>query len=456
MSSRRLDDAALGACLVTGGAGYLGHHLAEELLRRGCRVRVFDLAPVEFTDERIDGVRGDIRDPSAVRKACEGIDTVFHTVAILDFHRFPDRARREFSEGINVGGVENVVRACREAGVKRLVHTSTNNVTFAGPVIEGDETWPYAEEARDLYTRTKIRGEKLALAANGGDGLLTCAIRPGGIYGPGEDMILGRFTENLAAGRFRAIIGDGTALSDNSYIDNLVEGHVEAALHLVPGSPVCGQAYFVTDGEPINYFEFFRPLVEGLGYRFPTRSVPGAAVAGLMWLWELAGRFVPLPEPPLFSLEVRKLVVSHYSSVERARRDFGWTPKLGTREGVARCIPWARELYAAVERVDRPHWAYWLAIPFGMGLTAVLAFSGDAHALWEANVTTWTPRWLLAGIFVWAAGVHVYKGMKAVRSAERAGLHQTSLSWGWQTFLLGFPSLGLLEKRVERMNQPDD
>ena len=100
---------------------------------------------------------------------------------------------------------------------------------------------------------------------------------------------------------------------------------------------------------------------------------------------------------------------------------------------------------------DRPHWAWWLAIPFGMGLLAVLAFSASAHTLWEARVTSWTPQPLLIGVFVWAALLHVYKGMKAVRIAEQAGLHATSMAWGWQTFLLGFPSLGLLEKRVAEL-----
>ena len=85
-----------------------------------------------------------------------------------------------------------------------------------------------------------------------------------------------------------------------------------------------------------------------------------------------------------------------------------------------------------------------------MGLLALLAFSPDAHAAWSAQVTSWTPRWLLQGIFVWAALVHVYKGMKAVRLAERAGLRATSLAWGWQTFLLGFPSLARLEQRIRQ------
>jgi deazaflavin-dependent oxidoreductase (nitroreductase family) len=86
-----------------------------------------------------------------------------------------------------------------------------------------------------------------------------------------------------------------------------------------------------------------------------------------------------------------------------------------------------------------------------MASLGVLAFNAEAHAVWSETVTTWTPRWLLQGVFVWAVALHVYKGMKAVRMAERAGLHETSMGWGWQTFALGFASLSLLEKRIEQM-----
>jgi hypothetical protein len=159
---------------------------------------------------------------------------------------------------------------------------------------------------------------------------------------------------------------------------------------------------------------------------------------------------LPLPAPPLTALELRKITVSHYSRIEKARRDFGWQPRVSPEEAVRRCLPYVRGLFARAERVERPHWAWWIAIPAGMGLLGVLAFSPAAHAAWSARVTTWTPRVLLQTIFLWAVLVHVYKGMKAVRIAERAGLRATSLAWGWQTFLLGFASLGRLERYVEQ------
>jgi 3beta-hydroxy-delta5-steroid dehydrogenase/steroid delta-isomerase len=236
------------------------------------------------------------------------------------------------------------MQAAAEAGVSRLVHTSSNNVTLDGPVLDGDESTPYAYGARDIYTETKIRGEQIVLGANDKAGLLTCAVRPGGIYGPGDPLMLPRMVEQLARGVFVATIGDGSALSDNTFIDNLVDGEICAARHLVPDSPACGQAYYVTDGAPLNYFEFFRPFVEGLGYDFPRFKIPAWPLRGVAWLGEWLHVYLGLPAPPLSRLELRKIVVSHYNRIDKARRELGWEPPVGPEAAVERCLPYCREL----------------------------------------------------------------------------------------------------------------
>jgi 3beta-hydroxy-delta5-steroid dehydrogenase/steroid delta-isomerase len=443
----------LGHCLVTGAAGYLGRHLAAELLRQGQRVRGFDVAPAALSHRHYEHVQGDVADLEAVRKACAGVDTIFHTAAVLDFARFAGAAQRERSHAVNVRGVEHLVRAAREAGAVRLVHTSSNNVTFDDAVIDGDETRPYAARSRDLYTETKILGEQVALAANGHGGLLTCAIRPGGIYGPGEQLVFPRVIEECARGRYVAKIGDGSALSDNTFIDNLVDGEIEAARHLLPGSPVCGQAYFVTDGRPLNYFDFFRPVVEALGFRHPVRAVPAGLVAASMSVWEALHHALGelgVPRPPLLSLEVRKIAVSHYNRIDKARRDFGWQPRVSPEEAIGRMVEPCRRLLAEHERerVERPAAGWWVAILGGMGALALLALSPDAHAAAERVLGVFAPRPLLLGVLAWALGLHVWKALRAVQMAERLGLRRTTLAWGWQTFALGFASLSLLERRA--------
>jgi hypothetical protein len=103
-----------------------------------------------------------------------------------------------------------------------------------------------------------------------------------------------------------------------------------------------------------------------------------------------------------------------------------------------------------LEIVERPHPAWWVAILAGMTLTGTLAISDSAYGWFAAHATALLPRWAIAATFVWACWLHVKKGLRAVQLAERAGLHATALGWGWQTFLLGFASLGLLEKRIAR------
>jgi 3beta-hydroxy-delta5-steroid dehydrogenase/steroid delta-isomerase len=321
-----LEIAELGRCLVTGAAGYLGSHLVRALAARGLAVRAFDRRAIEAADPRVEPLRGDVTRLDDLRKACEGVDSVFHTAAVFHFARFARPAQRAEAQAVNVGGVENLVRAAAEAGVRRLVHTSSNNVTFGAPVFGGDESRAYADGARDLYTATKIAGERAALAADGRAGLRTCALRPGGIYGPGERMMLGRVVDEAARGRFVATLGDRPARCDNVYVENLVDAQLAAARHLFPGSPVCGRAYFVSDGAPANAWEFFRPLLTGLGLPFPRWNVPTApALAGALAA-EWAHRWLRTPAPFLTHLEVRKTALSHWNSNARAQRDFGWRP----------------------------------------------------------------------------------------------------------------------------------
>jgi hypothetical protein len=262
--------------------------------------------------------------------------------------------------------------------------------------------------------------------------------------------MLRKLAQQLAAGRYVATIGDGSALSDNTHVQNLADGKIEAARHLVPGSPLPGQAYFITDGQPINYFEFFRPLVTGVGLAHPERRVPAGLVHACMTAWEWAHAKLGAPAPLLRSLEVRRTAISHYNRIDKARRDFGWTPKLSQADVFPACLAYVRRVMSEHESVDRPHWAWWLAILGGMTLTGALAISDSAHAWFAAHVTALLPQPLIGAVFAWACWLHVRKGLRAVQIAERAGLRETALGWGWQTFLLGFASLGLLEARVAK------
>ena len=227
--------------------------------------------------------------------------------------------------------------------MKRLVHTSSNNVVFDREIELGDESERYAEGRLDLYTRTKRDAERHVLESNAGQ-LATTALRPGGIYGPGERHHLPRLVRELLAHRFIATVGDGSARADNIYIENLVDVHIAAARALARGV-AGGRAYFVSDGEPTNYFEFFRPLIEDLGYRFPRLKTPRWLMRLLAWGAELVNRVFGGPEPFMTLMEVHKVSMTHTFRIDAARRDLGYEPVFTQAEGVAACMPWMRALH---------------------------------------------------------------------------------------------------------------
>jgi 3beta-hydroxy-delta5-steroid dehydrogenase/steroid delta-isomerase len=268
-------------CLVTGAAGFLGRALAKELASRGCEVNAFDCRSSFASDRSVKPFIADIRDFDAVRRAAEGCATVFHTAAVMNFIGACGPKARAESYGVNVEGTRNVICACREAGARRLVYTSTNTVCYSpGHLVNGDESVPYADQTLDIYAETKIEAEKEVLAANDNSGLRTVAIRPAGLWGDDDGCyMVGKLLSELRKGSFITTVGDGTSLADNTHVDNLVRAELLAAEKLMQTPEiVAGQAYFVTDEEQMNLIEWFRPLIEGLGYKIPARSIPARLV----------------------------------------------------------------------------------------------------------------------------------------------------------------------------------
>lgn len=339
----------LGVCLVTGGAGFLAGHLVRALLASGHEVRSLDLREPPITHPRFHAVRGDLRNPADIVAVARGVHTVFHTAAIVDFVGLANPARRARSFDLNVRGTENVLAACYRTGVSRLVYTSSNNVVLGPPVEGADGSTPYPSRHPDLYSTTKERAERLALDANGRSGLATCAVRPGGIYGIGDPFYLPQLVEKCAKGLLLADIGDGTAMADNTFVGNLVHGELLAARALVRGMQAAGRAYYVTDGEPTNPLEFFRPIIEGLGYRVPTLRVPYGLAYGLGYTWEALHRFGLAPEPQVTRLHCMKTAVSHSGSIAEATRDLGYVPPHAWRPELAACVPYCREVLAAMK-----------------------------------------------------------------------------------------------------------
>ena len=339
----------LGRVLVTGGSGFVGANLVTELLARGLEVRSFDRVASPLPgNPRLQTIVGDITDTADVGTAVDGVDTVIHTAAIIDLMggaSVTDEYRQR-SFGVNVGGTENLVHAAQKAGVKRFVYTASNSVVMGGQVVSGgDETLPYTERFNDLYTETKVIAEKFVLSQNGVGDMLTCSIRPSGIWGRGDQTMFRKVFESVLAGHVKVLVGNKNAKLDNSYVHNLIHGFILAAEHLVPGGTAPGQAYFINDGEPINMFEFSRPVVEACGERYPTFRVPGKLVWFAMTVWQWFHFRFGIPKPLIEPLGVERISLDNYFSIAKAERDLGYRPLFTTEQAMAECLPYYVDLY---------------------------------------------------------------------------------------------------------------
>lgn len=324
--------------LVTGGGGFLGGTIVRQLVERGDTVR--SLARGDYPALRALGVetlRGDVSDATAVSKAVEGCDVVFHVAAKAGVWGKLDAYRRA-----NVEGTRLMIEACRRSGVCRFVYTSSPSVVFDGRDMEGaDESAPYPSHFEAYYPQTKAEAEQLVLSANS-PSFATVALRPHLIWGPGDNHLVPRIIARARAGRLRRI-GMANKRIDATYIDNAADAHLLAADRLTPGSEVSGKVYFVAQGEPIPLWDLVDRILAAAGLPGVTRSVsrPVAEVAARI----LEATYLALgltSEPPLTRFVVRELATAHWFDLSAARRDLGYHPRVSTDEGLSRLSAWLR------------------------------------------------------------------------------------------------------------------
>ena len=342
----------LGTALVTGGSGFVGGNIVQALLDQGLKVKSFDIVPSPIQHENLESIEGNICDQETVEKACAGVDTVFHTAAIIGLKggRAVSQHYRDQSYAVNVEGTKLLLTALQKAGGKRFVYTASNSVILEGkPLFQGTEDMSYTNRFNDLYTETKVVSEKWVLSQNGVGGVYTCSIRPSGIWGIGDKTMFKIFFDQILKGMFIARVGDGSALIDNSYVANLVHGQILAAKHLVEGGTAPGQAYFINDDDQINMFEFARPLIEAVDAKYPKISLPYGLVRAIMVIWqELHFRF-KLPEPPLPPLAIERIGLTNTFSIDKARRELGYEPVYTTDQAMEHCLPYYKQLFFSMK-----------------------------------------------------------------------------------------------------------
>eukprot|EP01023_Acetabularia_acetabulum_P007708 TRINITY_DN13387_c0_g2_i1.p2 TRINITY_DN13387_c0_g2~~TRINITY_DN13387_c0_g2_i1.p2 ORF type:complete len:357 (+),score=74.11 TRINITY_DN13387_c0_g2_i1:57-1127(+) len=344
------------SCLVTGGAGFVGQALVKQLLSTGrYDVTIFDIRAVETEGAKC--IIGDLTNLQQVKAALNGIELVFHCATASPTGS--NALNQSLMYNVNVQGTRNVVDACIQLKVPKIVYTSSASVVFEGKdLVEVDESTPYANNPLDYYTSTKIKGEKIVLEANGkgeeGFKLATVALRPSGIFGEGDPLFVPSLVNQAKGGKTKYMIGDGENLWDFTYVGNVVQAHIQAGEALTVESKLGGKAYFTTNQEPRRFFEVTGEILEQLGYQRPYIVLP----VWLLYFMALVLEIIIIPLLGLFGIKkefdlttFRVLVVScvRVFNNDAAIEDFGYKPQVDMGEALRRTIKSFHHLKAEAE-----------------------------------------------------------------------------------------------------------
>jgi nucleoside-diphosphate-sugar epimerase len=305
--------------LVTGGAGFIGTHLVEELLRRGEKVRVLDnfstgkRENVEHFADRIELIEGDIRSHRIVREAVESVDFVLHQGALPSVPRSINDPIT--TNEVNVTGTLNILDAAKDAGVERVVYASSSSVYGPDPIL------PVREDMNpnpvSPYAVAKLTGEKYCRVFSKVYGLETVALRYFNIFGPGQDpksqysAFIPLFVVGILEGQELTIHGDGFQAKDFTYVSNVVEANLLAA----KAEGVSGEVFNVGCGASTSVNEVVAHLHKIIGNE--GNIIYGAARAG------------DVPQS--------------LAAIDKAREKLGYEPRVRIKEGLERVAVWFRK-----------------------------------------------------------------------------------------------------------------
>ena len=319
--------------LVTGGGGFLGLYVVEQLLDAGHSVRVFCRGRYAALDALgVETIQGDLRDRLAVGSACDGVEAVFHTAAVPGVW-----GSWEMYHAINTQGTLHVIAGCLEHGVERLINTSSPSVVFDGADhLDADESLPYPSHWLCHYPHSKALAEQAVLAANDVERLRTVSLRPHLIWGHRDNHLIPRLIRKSRSGRLRRV-GDGTNLVSVAYVENAAAAHIQAEVSLRSSTAASGKAYFINERDAVNLWDWIDLLLLRAGLRPVAKSISAANAIRLGTVLESCWRLFRLNgEPPMTRFVAAQLAGSHSYSISAAERDFGYRPLVTVEEGLKR------------------------------------------------------------------------------------------------------------------------
>jgi nucleoside-diphosphate-sugar epimerase len=353
-------------CCVTGGSGLVGQRLVELLLERGAaRVVSLDLADVRFdklNDKRVEYVKGDITDYEAVKNAFKGTDVIFHIAAAVGPYHPPD-----VFEKVNYLGSINVLEACKELGIKKIVMSSSPSTRYPYPdpnminmteddleKVNGGE---FTTKFISPYAEWKAKGEKVVRDASNPPHLYTVAVSPHQVYGPRDMLFLDALMEAAGSGRLR-VFGDASNIVSFTHVDNYSHGLILGAEALYDGSPALGKFYMITDGPAQPFWKTLDRVATGIGFSSILARKPYIPAWFGMWLgWgaENVGKLISMTtgEPyhkvmrriKLSLFSIKMLVINRSFSTVNAQRDLKYEPVISFEDGIEQSIDWFRDVW---------------------------------------------------------------------------------------------------------------
>jgi nucleoside-diphosphate-sugar epimerase len=312
--------------LITGAGGFIGAHLTADQLRRGHDVRALDvnldrLEKFEDQGDRLRRIAGDIRDTTLMRKAVEGVDTIFHLAsAHLELTEGD-----EYFESINVGAIRTLFDAARKAGVKRIVHCSSVGVYGPLPSVPADESSQCNPDI--LYEMTKLRGEQAVLEEAERTGLSAVILRPAWVYGPGCPRTLKLF-RNLARQRF-PMVGSGQNLRHPIFVQDMCDAFELAA----STSDVEGEILIIAGERPLTVNELVETICTVLDVDPPRLRIPLPMMYPACWAMEKMGSIIR-KEPPFSTRSLKFFTENSAFRTDKAAEKLEFSAKVGLAEGL--------------------------------------------------------------------------------------------------------------------------
>lgn len=267
--------------LVTGGAGFIGSNIAEELVRRGYKVRVLDnlstgnLSNLSTVIKRIEFVKGDICSARDLKKALRGVDYVLHQAALRSVPRSVDDPQS--TNDVNITGTLKLLIAARDAGVKRVVYASSSSVYGDSKLIPQNEL--HRTSPISPYAVSKLAAENYCQVFAKTFGLQTVSLRYFNVFGPKQDpkskyaAVIPKFMKAAYKGETLIVHGDGNQSRDFTYIENVVNANILAAL--TPG--IGGEVFNVACGDSSSVMDIVRGIEKILGRKIKVKHTPPRA-----------------------------------------------------------------------------------------------------------------------------------------------------------------------------------